>query len=69
MFGLLVFIAGLCIVAALRPDFFTWLGYKWRYWRNRFNRDVLNRCPHCKETLSRTGEGRGVCTNDDCGKR
>lgn len=65
-----LFTAGiLVLVGAIKPQIYTRAGYKLRYVRNRFYRDVLERCPHCKEKLSKTGEGRGVCTTLDCGKR
>ena len=69
MFSLLISLAILALVWAFKPDFFVWVGYKLRYWRNRFYRDALNKCPYCKEELSRTSAGRGICTTDGCNKR
>lgn len=66
MFYIAISLSIAIMIQAVRPDFYTWLGYKARYVRNRFYRGVLKKCPFCKQDLSITSNGRGICTNGDC---
>lgn len=69
MIALAITIGLFLMLEAFKPGTFRRFGYKLRYVKNLFYREALNKCPHCQQELTRTHEGRGICTNDGCGRR